>query len=133
MTANGPAIKGVCVAKRMEAGAVLCRRGKVLVPARAERLKIALWAILAKEPVCRGERSMPCPDEAERRRGRIFCLPIAIRTGTKFIELYECRGTSLMASRSQVKVCKVLKKAVERSRYIALQICLGSRSKLQKM
>ena len=30
---NGPAIKGGCVAERMEAGAVLCHRGSVLVPA----------------------------------------------------------------------------------------------------
>ena len=30
---NGPAIKGVCVAERMETGAVLCHRGRVLVPA----------------------------------------------------------------------------------------------------
>ena len=30
---NGPAIKGGCVAERMETGAVLCNRGRVLVPA----------------------------------------------------------------------------------------------------
>ena len=33
MQANGPAIKGGCVAERMETGAVLCHRGRVLVPA----------------------------------------------------------------------------------------------------
>jgi hypothetical protein len=43
ITANGPAIKGGCVAERMKAGAVKPNRGRVLVPARAERLKIALW------------------------------------------------------------------------------------------
>jgi hypothetical protein len=59
---------------------------------------------------------------------RIFCRP-----GTKFVELYECRGTSFMAYRSQVKVQRVLLKALARSRYNALQICLGSRNKLQKM
>jgi len=69
---NGPAIKGVCVAERVEAGAVKPNRGRVPAPARAERLKIALWAILAKEPVCGLERSMPCPDEAKRRRRRGF-------------------------------------------------------------
>ena len=34
---------------------------------------------------------------------RTFCRP-----GTKLSELYECRGTSLMASMLQVKVHKVL-------------------------
>jgi len=34
---------------------------------------------------------------------RIFCRP-----GTKLVELYECRGTMLIASRLQVKVYKVL-------------------------
>jgi hypothetical protein len=58
MKPNGPAIKGVSVAERMKAGAEKLSRGRVLVPARAERLKIALWAILAKEPVCGVERSM---------------------------------------------------------------------------
>jgi hypothetical protein len=61
----------------MKAGAEKPNRGNVLVPARAERLKIALWANLAKEPVCGVERSMPCPDEAKRRRGRGFCRPVA--------------------------------------------------------
>jgi hypothetical protein len=69
---------------RMVAGAEKLSRGRVLVPARAERLKIALWAILAKEPVCRAERSMPCPNEVKRRRGRIFCRP-----GTSLFEFYE--------------------------------------------
>jgi|WetSurMetagenome_2_1015567.scaffolds.fasta_scaffold186390_1 hypothetical protein len=55
MLHNGPAIKGVSVAERVEAGAEKLSRGRVLpkalteakhesgVPARAERLKIALW------------------------------------------------------------------------------------------
>jgi len=34
---------------------------------------------------------------------RIFCRP-----GTKLTELYECRGTKLLAIREQVKVYKVL-------------------------
>jgi len=34
MLPNGPAIKGVCVAQGMEAGAVLCHWGRILVPAR---------------------------------------------------------------------------------------------------
>jgi hypothetical protein len=34
---------------------------------------------------------------------RIFCRP-----GTKLVELYECRGTMLIASRLQVKVYMVL-------------------------
>jgi hypothetical protein len=33
ITANGPAIKGVCVAEKMEAGALIPNRGRVLVPA----------------------------------------------------------------------------------------------------
>jgi len=69
---NGPAIKGVCVAERMEAGAGNPNRGRVLVPAGMNEV----W--------------------------RIFCCP-----GTKPIELYECRGTSFIASRLQVKVYKV--------------------------
>ena len=36
----------------------MSNRGKVPVPARDERLKIAQWAILVKEPVCRVERTM---------------------------------------------------------------------------
>ena len=78
ITPNGPAIKGVCVAERMEAGAGNPNRGRVLVPAGMNEV----W--------------------------RIFCLPIAIGTGTKPIELYECRGTSFIVSRSQVKVYRVL-------------------------
>jgi hypothetical protein len=58
MPANGPAIKGVSVAERVKAGAVSPNRGNVPAPARAERLKIALWAILAKEPACGLERTM---------------------------------------------------------------------------
>ena len=73
MAYNGPAIKGVCVAERMEAGAVLCHRGRVPLPAGMNEA----W--------------------------RIFCRP-----GTKVVELYECRGTRFIASRSQVKVYKVL-------------------------
>jgi len=34
---------------------------------------------------------------------RIFCRP-----GTRFVELYECRGTKLLAIREQVTVYKVL-------------------------
>jgi len=45
----------------MEAGAVLCQRGRVLVPAGMNEA----W--------------------------RIFCRP-----GTKFVELYECRGKGLL-------------------------------------
>jgi hypothetical protein len=70
---NGSAIKGVCVAERMQAGALIPNRGRVLVPAGMNEA----W--------------------------RIFCRP-----GTKPDELYECRGTSLIASRSQVKVQRVL-------------------------
>ena len=33
MTTNGPAIWGVCVAERMQAGAQNLNRGRVLVPA----------------------------------------------------------------------------------------------------
>ena len=36
----------------------MSNRGKVPVPARDERLKIAQWAILVKEPVCRVERTV---------------------------------------------------------------------------
>jgi len=49
----------------------------------AERLKIALWAILTKEPICRGERSM------------VRLLP----SSCKFFEFYEYRGTRLIGSR----------------------------------
>jgi hypothetical protein len=86
MKPNGPAIKGVSVAERMKAGAEKLSRGRVLVPARAERLKIALWAILAKEPVCGVARSMA------------RFLP----SSCKFFEFYECRGTMLRGSRSPV-------------------------------
>jgi len=48
MLPNGPAIKAVSVAERMEAGAVSLHRVKVPLTARTERLKIAPWAILAK-------------------------------------------------------------------------------------
>ena len=71
----------------MKAGAGNLNRGRVLVPAGMNEV----W--------------------------RIFCLSIAIGTGTKPIELYECRGTSFIVSRSQVKVYKVLKEALVWSRY----------------
>jgi hypothetical protein len=81
--ANGPAIKGVSVAERVQAGAVLPNRGNVPAPARAERLKIALWAILAKEPACGLERSM----------ARFLA------SWYRFSGLYEYRGTRLIESR----------------------------------
>jgi hypothetical protein len=83
MKPNGPAIKGVSVAERMKAGAEKLSRGRVLVPARAERLKIALWAILAKEPVCGVERSM----------ARFLA------SWYRFLGVYEYRGTMLIESR----------------------------------
>jgi len=73
----------------MEAAAENPNWGRVPAPARAERLKIAHRAILEKEPVCRVERGMSCPDEAKRseakrRRGRGFCRPVA-----SFFEFHE--------------------------------------------
>jgi hypothetical protein len=56
--------------------------------------------------------------------GTCFC-----HQGTIFNEHYELRGTRLIGSRKQVKVHKVLLRALERSRYKLLQICLWSRSK----
>jgi hypothetical protein len=58
----------------------------------------------------------------------IFCRP-----GTNFIEHYVCRGTKLIGDKLKVKVHKVKVEALARSRYNGLQICLGYRSKLQKM
>jgi hypothetical protein len=80
---NGPAIKGVSVAERVKAGAVKMNQGNVPAPARAECLKIAQWAILVKEPVCKVERSMA------------RFLPSICR-------FYECRGTRFIESRSPV-------------------------------
>src|SRR4030042_1097585 len=51
---------------------------------------------------------------------RIFCRP-----GTKLVELYECRGTRFIANRLQVKVYKVLLKALARSRYRHYKSVLG--------
>jgi hypothetical protein len=53
---------------------------------------------------------------------RIFCRP-----GTKFIELYECRGTSLIESRSRVKVNKGLYEVLARSRYKVVGHLIRSR------
>jgi len=50
-------------------------------------------------------------------------------SGYKFCELYECRGTTLIGSREQVKVHKVILRALARSRYKLLQICQVSSSK----
>jgi hypothetical protein len=86
MTPNGPAIKGVSVAERVKAGAEFPHRVRVPAPARAECLKIALWAILVKEPVCRVERSMA------------WFLP----SSCKFYKLYGCRGTRFFGSRSPI-------------------------------
>jgi hypothetical protein len=41
---NGPAIKGVCVAERMEAGADLCHRGRVHLPARKNEAWRGFWS-----------------------------------------------------------------------------------------
>jgi hypothetical protein len=71
--------------------------GQVPAPTKAERLKIALWAILAKEPVCRAERSILCPDEVKRRRGCGFC-----HLGTMFFEFYGCHDTNFIGSRSPI-------------------------------
>jgi hypothetical protein len=43
MTANGPAIKGVCVTERMQAGAVNPNRGRVLVPAGMSEAWRGFW------------------------------------------------------------------------------------------
>jgi hypothetical protein len=86
LATNGPAIKGGCVAEQMEAGAVKSNRGNVPAPAGAERLKIALWAILAKEPVCGVERSMA------------RFLP----SSCKFFEFHEYRSTRFIGSRLPV-------------------------------
>jgi len=59
------------------------------------------------------------------KEGMAWFLP----SGYKFCGLYECRGTSLIGSRLQVKVYKVLLRALARSRYKLLQICQGCRSK----
>ena len=40
---NGPAIKGVCVAERMEAGAGKLNRGRVLVPAGMNEAWRGFW------------------------------------------------------------------------------------------
>jgi hypothetical protein len=82
----------------MEAGAVLCHRGRVRLPAGMNEA----W--------------------------RIFCS-----TGKRLFEFYECRGTRFVASRSQVKVYKVLKEALARSRYKVVGHLIRSRSKLKKM
>ncbi|MCJ7447146.1 MAG: hypothetical protein MUO72_05620 [Bacteroidales bacterium] len=44
MPANGPAIKGVCVAERMKAGAVNPNRGRVLVPAGMNEAWRGFWS-----------------------------------------------------------------------------------------
>jgi hypothetical protein len=88
---NGLAIKGVCIDKRMEAGAVKWDLERALVPARAERLKIALWIILAKEPVCRVERSMPCPD-LSGCKNRDNCASRSHGEGWAYNLYYPCYG-----------------------------------------
>ena len=89
---------------------------------RAERIKIGLWAILAKEPACRGamlpdvstghsptslaRKWSRCNEGMARlpspKAGR-FCSP-----RTSFIEHYECRGTSLLSGREIVPLQYVL-------------------------
>jgi hypothetical protein len=44
MTPNGPAIKGVCVAERMEAGAVKPNRGTILAPAGMNEAWRGFWS-----------------------------------------------------------------------------------------
>jgi hypothetical protein len=44
LTANGPAIKGVCVAERMKAGAVSPNRGRVPVPAGMSEAWHGFWS-----------------------------------------------------------------------------------------
>jgi hypothetical protein len=117
MTHNGPAIKSVCVAEKMKAGAVCPNLGRVLVPARAERLKIALWAILAKEPVYRVERSMA------------HFLPSRYRVcGVLRVSRYRFYGEQVTSQGIHSFIGSIGAVAVT-----ALQICLGCRSKLQKM
>ena len=43
MNANGPAIKGVCVAERMEAGAVSSHRVRVPLPAEMNEAWRGFW------------------------------------------------------------------------------------------
>ena len=72
--ANGPAIKGVSVAERMEAGAVLYHRGRVRLPAGMNEA----WRIF-----CRPDTKFV----------ELYECRAAPRTS-------EVGGTSLMASRS---------------------------------
>jgi hypothetical protein len=44
MPANGPAIKGVCVAERMKAGAENPNRGTILVPAVMNEAWRGFWS-----------------------------------------------------------------------------------------
>ena len=82
MRYNGPAIKGGCVAERMEAGADLCHRGRVRLP------------------------------DIMNEAWRTFCRP-----GTKFIEHYECRGTSLNGAANLSPVTKLVAGTGAVSRY----------------
>jgi bacterioferritin-associated ferredoxin len=58
---------------------------------------------------------------------RIFCRP-----GTNLIEFYECRGTNFMASRLEIKVYKVLKEALARSRYRHYKSVMGAGANCKK-
>jgi hypothetical protein len=52
---------------------------------------------------------------------RIFCSP-----DTRLLEDYEWRGTRFLASRSQVKIYKVMKGAKARSRYMHYESVMGA-------
>jgi hypothetical protein len=98
---NGPAIWGGCVTRRKHrVGSIFFSQKTVTPPLEAGQA--APWRSVAESGVQArpterrqsfGRGGYACPDEVERRRGRTFCLPIAIGTGTNFTEHYVGRVT----------------------------------------
>ena len=83
MTPNGPAIKLVGVAERME--------------------------VVTTNPIRGTSRYTTGMNEAWH---------VFLQSGYKLPGVYACRGTNFIASRKQVKVHRVLKKAGERSGFV---------------
>ena len=81
----------------------------------------------------RSIRPENCPGRPEschgaRRVWRNFC-----RHGTNFAEHYECRGTRLIGSRTQVKVYKYLLRALARSCYSYYKAVKGAGAKAKSV
>ena len=91
---NGPAIKGVSVAERVKAGAVLCHRGRVLVPAG----KSEAWRGFCRPVASFLRFTSVCHDRACERHGVAVQGLLGAGTLSPYTGLVESSGAVTVMS-----------------------------------